>query len=223
MGGLEAEENVWSMFNQWALVAVWIVVYGGFALFLPYYRKSKIKPTGVYLAFIVAFAVEMYGVPFGMFLVAALTGYWLPEGVLWGHTLSFLVGARLYWVGMALDLAGLALAFVGWRQIHRDYWSKEAGTGKLVTDGLYRYVRHPQYTGFFLITLGVVIAWATLPLLVLWAVLMVVYVRLAKSEERDMEAEFGQAYLDYRARTGMFWPRLNVLFGHRARVAAAAH
>jgi protein-S-isoprenylcysteine O-methyltransferase Ste14 len=50
--------------------------------------------------------------------------------------------------------------------------------------------------------------WATLPLLIMWPILIWLYVRLAKREEADMEAEFGAAYAEYRSRTGMFLPRL---------------
>jgi protein-S-isoprenylcysteine O-methyltransferase Ste14 len=222
------EEDVWSHFGMWWAVALWIVLYGSFALFLPYYKKSRIKPTGVYMAFVVAFAIEMFGVPFSLFVLAAITGSYLPEGIFWGHTLGPWIGLTGMYLGIASTVLGIALAAIGWKQIHRDYWSKEAGKGRLVTDGLYRYIRHPQYTGFFLVTLGVLLEWTTLPLLALWATLLVVYVRLAKKEETDMEAEFGQAYRDYRASTGMFWPRLDALLGHRGpaatvRPAAGAH
>ena len=47
----------------------------------------------------------------------------------------------------------------------------------------------------------------TLPLLIMWPVLVWLYVRLARREEADMEAEFGTAYSEYRSRTGMFLPR----------------
>jgi protein-S-isoprenylcysteine O-methyltransferase Ste14 len=50
--------------------------------------------------------------------------------------------------------------------------------------------------------------WATIPLLIMWPVLVWLYVRLARREEADMAAEFGPAYATYRERTGMFLPRL---------------
>lgn len=50
--------------------------------------------------------------------------------------------------------------------------------------------------------------WATLPLLIMWPILIWLYVRLAKREEADMEAEFGQAYREYKSKTGMFLPLL---------------
>jgi protein-S-isoprenylcysteine O-methyltransferase Ste14 len=78
----------------------------------------------------------------------------------------------------------------------------------LVTVGLYRFVRHPQYTGFFLFLLGSVLNWPTLPTLLMLPVLLGVYYRLALTEEAEAEAAFGEAYREYRRRSGMFVPRL---------------
>ncbi len=50
------------------------------------------------------------------------------------------------------------------------------------------------------------IGWATIPLIILYTLLVVLYVRLAKREEKDMEKEFGDEYVSYRKRTKMFIP-----------------
>jgi protein-S-isoprenylcysteine O-methyltransferase Ste14 len=112
------------------------------------------------------------------------------------------------YIGTLLSLTGIVLVVMGWNVVYRRYWRKEAGQGELVTSGIYRYIRHPQYTGFLLITLGMLLDWATLPMLIMWPVMAVLYTRLAKKEEGDMIAEFGQKYVDYMQRTGRFLPRL---------------
>jgi len=202
------EEDIWSHFEQWGAVVVWIAIYAVFLLFIPFYKKSQLKPAGTYIAFIVAFALEMFGIPFSMYAIGWAFGYTLPEGVLWGHTLGSYIGLSGMYIGLMVSLIGLGLVVVGWRQIHRGYWSKEEGSGKLITSGIYAYIRHPQYTGFFLITLGMMLEWATLPLIILYALLLVMYYRLARKEERDMAEEFGSEYAEYRARTKMFIPGL---------------
>jgi protein-S-isoprenylcysteine O-methyltransferase Ste14 len=189
-------------------VAVWILLYGVLLLFLPFYRKSRVKPSGAYLAFVIAFALEMFGIPFSVYVAGWLFGLTLPEGVLWGHTLSGYIGLRGMYVGVIMMLTGIALVIGGWGMIHDRYWSRKGGSGELVTDGIYRYIRHPQYTGFFLVTLGMMSEWATLPLLLMWPLLFRIYYRLARREEAEMTEEFGGAYLEYRSRTGMFLPRL---------------
>lgn len=201
-------EDVWSHFGMWGAVVVWIAIYGVFILFVPFYKKSQWKPAGTFAAFVVAFAIEMFGVPFSMYAIGWAFGTQLPEGIFWGHTLQQYIGDAGSWAGGALSLLGVALVILGWKTIHSNYWSKEAGQGKLVTKGIYSLIRHPQYTGFFLITLGMMIGWATIPLIVLYTLLVVLYVRLARREEQDMEKEFGDEYVRYRKRTKMFIPYL---------------
>ncbi len=88
-----------------------------------------------------------------------------------------------------------------WKQIHR-------ANGELITTGLYRWVRHPQYSALFLITVGMLIQWPTLVTAAMWPVLMFMYYRLARREEKEMEERFGDKYTSYKRRIPMFWPRL---------------
>lgn len=199
-------ETLQSHFYNLFGVIFFAVIYLIVLLFIPFYRKMDKKPTGTYIAFVLAFAIEMHGIPFSMYVISWIVGSNLPEGVLWGHTLFSVVG---YW-GMYLNLVcaviALCLILNGWYHIHKKYWSRETGTGKLVTTGIYRYIRHPQYTGLLLLSLGMLLEWATLPMLILFPVIITLYVRLAKREERDMLAEFGEEYEAYRRRTKMFIP-----------------
>jgi protein-S-isoprenylcysteine O-methyltransferase Ste14 len=187
---------------------LWILIFALFLFFTPFYRKSQRKPAGVYMAFIVALALEMFGVPLSMYAIAWLLGDTLPDGVLWGHTLNQVIGHWGMYVGTVLMVIGVALIVAGWREIYRRYWSKETGEGQLVVNGIYRWIRHPQYTGFMLITLGMMLDWLTLPLLIMWPLLGIIYYRLARREEQEMVQEFGDSYRIYMAQTGMFLPRL---------------
>lgn len=195
-------------FGQWGYVVVWIALYAVMLLFVPFYKKSQRKPTSAYLAFVMALALEMFGVPLSMYMLTWLLGSQLPDGILYGHTLQPWIGAWSMYIGTFLMLIGVVLVTVGWRVIHKRFWSKDEGEGELVTNGIYRYIRHPQYTGFLLITFGMILDWATLPLLVMWPILAVIYYRLARMEERDMEAQFDDAYRAYEEQTGMFFPKV---------------
>lgn len=203
-------ENIWDHYGNWGAVIVWVIMYGAFLAFVPFYKKSQRKPASVYLAFVVAFALEMFGIPMSMYFVTWVFGKQLPEGVLWGHTLQGYIGYTGMYIMLALCLVGAVLVISGWSRIHKRYWSRPDGEGQLVRDGVYAYIRHPQYTGFLLITLGLLIEWATLPLLLMWPTLVIMYYRLARMEENEVEAKFGQAYRDYRSSTGMFFPRFFV-------------
>ena len=158
---------------------------------------------------VVAFALEMFGVPMSMYVLTWVLGHTLPDRVLWGHTLIKYFGLSLTNIGIAIQIIGGITVILGWKEIYRQYWSKEQGQGQLVTRGIYHYIRHPQYTGFMLITFGMICEWATLPLLIMWPILALLYYKLARKEEADMEKEFGSSYLEYKQRTGMFLPRLS--------------
>jgi methanethiol S-methyltransferase len=69
-------------------------------------------------------------------------------------------------------------------------------------------VRHSQYAGFILIILGFLLQWPTLLTLLMFPVLVAMYVRLAREEERRVRSEFGEAYDRYAVVTPALVPRL---------------
>ena len=115
------------------------------------------------------------------------------------------------------------LRFVGFGLIiyaivHR---RKRIGNG-LVRDGPYGWVRHPQYLGFVMTTLGFTfgsywilnntfgIGWLSRGLtLLVWFVELVVYVILANIEELHLSKRFQENYRDYRNQVSFFIPLLN--------------
>ena len=199
-------ETTMSHFGQWGLVLLWTILGSIFIAFVPFYQKSQRKPASVYIAFMVAMAFEMFGIPMHMYILAWVFGSNIPEGIFWGHTLVEQFGHLGMYIGSVLALIGIVLVILGWKDVYKHYWSKQEGQGKLVTGGVYRFIRHLQYTGFMLITLGMLLDWATLIMLIMWPIMAVLYYRLAKREEREMEAEFGEDYRNYMSKTQMFIP-----------------
>jgi len=193
-------------YGRWGATLGWFVIFVVFLAFLPFHRKSQAKPSSVYVAFIVASALEMFGIPLSMYFVAWAFGVSLPEGLLWGHTLQGYIGLWGMYFGLSLNVVGGALIISGWRKVYREYWGADEGERRLVTGGVYSFVRHPQYAGFILMTLGLLVHWATLPLLVMWPIMVIQYYRLAREEEAEMEAEFGEEYRAYRESVPMFIP-----------------
>ncbi|PKM53505.1 MAG: isoprenylcysteine carboxylmethyltransferase family protein [Firmicutes bacterium HGW-Firmicutes-5] len=201
-------ETLDSHFYNWFGVIFFTVLYGVILLFMPFYKKMDRKPAGTYLAFVIAFAIEMHGIPFSMYVISWLIGKNLPEGVLWGHTFFDSIGYWGMYINIACGTIGIFLIMNGWYNIYNKYWSRETGKGTLVETGIYKYIRHPQYTGLLLLSFGMMVEWATLPLLILYPVMVFMYVRLAKKEEQDMITEFGTDYQNYMKRTTMFIPHL---------------
>ena len=78
----------------------------------------------------------------------------------------------------------------------------------LVAEGVYARVRHPQYTGLFIILFGEgVVHWPTIVSLIAFPVIVIAYTMLARREERDVLAQFGDEYREYQSRVPMFIPR----------------
>jgi len=74
--------------------------------------------------------------------------------------------------------------------------------------GIYRFVRHPQYTSLGLWGLGMAILWPRFIVLVTLSIMFVLYYFLAKDEERRMLRQYGDSYKEYMRKTGMFFLRV---------------
>jgi len=85
---------------------------------------------------------------------------------------------------------------------------RAAKEGKLATTGPYARVRHPQYVGFLAIMVGFLLQWPTIPTLVMFPILVLIYRRLSVQEEKAVASEFGSVWDDYARRTPRFIPRL---------------
>jgi methanethiol S-methyltransferase len=103
--------------------------------------------------------------------------------------------------GLVLFLIGGLLVFFGWEKIF-DGRRK----GHLVTSGLYKYMRHPQYLGILVACLGMIVYKFSPISLMLWPVLVFIYYRLAKKEEKTVESKFGAQYSNYKSSVHMFLP-----------------
>ena len=108
-------------------------------------------------------------------------------------------------LGYALLFVGIGLFAQGWRELYRAQKEK-----RLATDGLYAFVRHPQYTGLFIGLFGEgVVHWPTIFSVALFPVIVLVYWLLARREEKIVLAEFGDEYRSYMHRVPMFFPRIS--------------
>jgi len=182
----------------WA-IAVNAGVFILFLLFLPYRAKIEWRSKGTFAAFILALMAEMFGIPLLLYILSPVmhvsyyakrSGGWLNNPLIFGWT-----GAVL---GVWLTLVGMVIVMAGWHQIHR--------ASGLVTGGIYKYVRHPQYLGFFLIMTGWLLHWETTLTLLMYPILAGMYLYLAYREDAGLKREFGDEYELYRQKTPMFLP-----------------
>lgn len=172
------------------------------------------RSLGAFSAFVVALFTEMYGFPFTIYLLSGWLGASLPGVERYTHEAGHLWATLLGWKGdphftpihVAADgmiLSGMALVAAAWLPLFR-----AQQRGLVATSGPYRLVRHPQYVGFAAVLLGFLVQWPTLPTAIMFPVLVGMYYRLAKREEAEAAARFGEAYATYAKTTGAFIPRL---------------
>jgi protein-S-isoprenylcysteine O-methyltransferase Ste14 len=119
-------------------------------------------------------------------------------GAIWFRS----VGLVIIWLGLAVRVWAIRTLGAAFRT------TVEVDQGQpVVTEGPYRWVRHPSYTGLLLITVGFGIAFASWLFLVLCAVLpSLAQLRRIKVEESELVRVLGEPYRAYSARTKRLIP-----------------
>ena len=201
-------------YGLWSLVVINAGVFIIFAFSFALPRTSRDwRSFGAFSAFLIALFTEMYGFPLTIYLLSGWLGSRYPGVNILSHNTGHLWETLLGWRGdphlNPLHLLSNVIIGVGFLILASawDVLYKAQREGQLATTGPYAQVRHPQYGGFILIMSGFLLQWPTLLTLVMFPVLVTMYVRLARREEREVQAAFGEAYRRYVATTPAFVPR----------------
>ena len=157
----------------------------------------------------------MYGFPLTIYFLSG----WLTEnypGIDFlahdnGHLLHTILGfeGNAHWdplhiASNILIVSGFFILSSAWNVLHQ-----AQKTGTLAVSGWYARCRHPQYVAFILIMFGFLLQWPTIPTVVMFPILLVVYIRLANKEEAKVISEFGDEYLNYMSKTPAWIPNFS--------------
>lgn len=207
-------------YGLWFLVVVnaGIFILFAFSFFKPKTARDW-RSLGAFSAFIVALFVEMYGFPLTLYLLAGWAGSRFPgldplshdAGHLWPVLFGWSMDPHwspFHLMSYVLIGGGFILIAAAWRVLH-----EAQRAGMLATTGPYAHLRHPQYAGFALIMIGFFLQWPTLVTALMLPVLLIMYWRLARREEREVEAAFGERYRSYARGVPAFFPRIGRLLG----------
>lgn len=202
-------------YGDWSLAVIYTLVFALIALF--FYRPASSRDWrafGAFTAFLAALFIEMYVFPLTIYLLAGWPGtrflhlQSLPHE--FGRVLEMMFDWRanpplgLFQIASTvLILAGFLLLASAWSVLHKAQQRRE-----LARAGVYAHIRHPEYAAFVLIMSGFLLQWPTLITLAMFPILVFVYVRIARREEQDALAQFGEPYRRYQAATPAFVPRI---------------
>lgn len=150
---------------------------------------------------------------FSSLALIAMFVFWQPMGgVIWEvqHPLGQAILYGLFALGWLLVLLATFLInhfdLFGLRQVWLFFRGRDYTPLSFGTPWLYKYIRHPLYLGWFFAF------WATPTMTVahlLFAIMTTLYILLAiQLEEKDLIAEHGKRYIDYRKQVPMIIPRL---------------
>ena len=203
-----------SSYSLWPIVVISSLGLIAFAAsFIRPKTSRDWRSLGMFSAFIIALFVEMYGFPLTIYLLSGWLSTKFPGTDLFSHNSGHILEDFFGWGGDPhfgpFHIASYILIFYGfvllanaWKVLYaarRDH--------RLAMTGPYARIRHPQYVGFILIMLGFLFQWPTLLTIIMFPILVWMYVRLARSEERDAKQEFGENWDAYAKQTPAFIPR----------------
>ncbi|BAY19822.1 hypothetical protein NIES21_56920 (plasmid) [Anabaenopsis circularis NIES-21] len=202
-------------YGLWSLVIINSLV---FIIFAFSFTKPKSprdwRAFGAFSAFIVALFTEMYGIPLTIYLLSGWLQSRYPKLDLLSHDVGHLwwtmLGMKgnphfnvLHILSNILIFGGFILLASAWEVLY-----KAQRSHTLATTGPYATIRHPQYLAFISIMFGFLLQWPTILTLLMFPVLVWMYTQLARQEEREVRAEFGEEYDRYASNTPAFFPRL---------------
>lgn len=109
--------------------------------------------------------------------------------------------------GLILTIVGIIIAFLALFQIRHSLspFPSPLPSARLITSGVFRYIRHPIYSGILLAGLGYALYSGSLYRILITVLLYVLFYFKSRYEEKLLVEKFSE-YQEYKDKTGRFWP-----------------
>ena len=158
------------------------------------------------LGYLLGLLIFVIGIPALMWWISGRPWPYAPDSII-----LCVVAALFAAVGLALSVYSIVYMRVVGKGNPFDAYNHEVAprTRHLMTEGPYRLCRNPMLVGIYLYDIGVLVwLWSAMPLLVFLVEVFLLTLQV-RSEEKRLEKDFGQEYLDYKQRVGRYWRKTN--------------
>lgn len=149
--------------------------------------------------------IFVIGIPALMWLVSGRSWPYVPDSIV-----LLIIGGLFAICGLTLSIYSIIYMRIVGKGNPFDAYGHEVAprTKHLMTGGPYRLCRNPMLVGIYLYDIGI-LAWleALLPLLIVLVEVILLTLQV-RCEEKRLEQDFGQEYLNYKNRVGRYFPKL---------------
>ena len=148
-----------------------------------------------------------YGDRGQLILFFLFLGIWITDSFVLNYS-TFLMGIVPDYIRLAA--AGLTL-FAAWylaRGGMKAVFGTQREKPEVISEGVFRIVRHPIYTGAILFYLTAILSTLSLISAAYWLLVIGFYIFISRYEEGILTETFGNDYLEYKKKTGMLFPKL---------------
>jgi protein-S-isoprenylcysteine O-methyltransferase Ste14 len=139
-----------------------------------------------------------------LFLFLAI---WITDSFIWHYST---LRPEVFPEYLRIGLAGLVLVLAWYlaRRGMKAVFGRERSEPGVINSGVFKWLRHPIYTGAILFYLGASLITLSLASALFWLLIIAFYIWISRYEEGILIEKFGEDYLKYKKKTGMLFPKL---------------
>ena len=152
--------------------------------------------------YLLGLVIFVIGIPALMWLVSDRAWPYVPDSVV-----LCVIGVLFAVCGLVLSIYSIIYMRIVGKGNPFDAYGHELAprTMNLMTGGPYSLCRNPMLVGIYLYDTGILVwLWSVLPLFI-FLVEVILLTLQVKSEEKRLEKDFGQDYLEYKKRVGRYF------------------